>query len=310
MPAAAIHPQVETLSFVIYAPRYRSNSGGAIVMHKFCDVLNSLGYRSSLWPLWKPRNLSASLFDSPIRTVSYLASRVYRGPYPINAKYNTPVASENDVQDSVVIYPEIVNGNPLRAKRYVRWLLHEPGFHEGKVSYALGDLYFCYQEAFHKNCQGMIYGGPLTIADTLLNIYKQTNTGERTKICYMIRKGKDRPDLPDLRGKWVVDDLNHIELAKAFNECKICYFYDTYTAYAQYASACGCIPIIVPVPGITKTQWTPEEIGHLGVAYGADDIEYAIRTRHELLKVMQDVPRKNLEAAAHFVKVVREHFGA
>lgn len=237
-----------------------------------------------------------------------MASRLYRGPYSTNTNYNTPIAQVDDIQDSIVVYPEIVSGNPLRAKRYVRWLLHEPGFHEGKASYAPGDLYFCYQEAFHKNCQNMIEGGPLTIADTLLHIYKQTRIDERTKICYMVRKGKNRPDLPDLHGKWVVDDLDHVELAKAFNECKICYFYDTYTAYAQYAAACGCIPIIVPIPGVTKFQWTPEEVGHLGVAYGEDDIEYAIHTRESLLKLMQEVPARNLEATKRFVEVVKRHF--
>jgi len=146
------------------------------------------------------------------------------------------------------------------------------------------------------------------IADTLLDIYKQTNTGERTEICYMIRKGKNRPDLPDLHEKRVIDDLDHFELAKIFNECKTCYFYDTYTAYAQYAAACGCIPVVVPIPGVTKTQWIPEEVGRFGIAYGEDDIEYAIRTRVTLLKFMQEVPNRNFEAARHFVETVREHF--
>lgn len=298
----------EAPSFVIYAPRYRSNSGGAIVMHKLCDVLNTMGYRAKLWPLWKPHSLVASMLKSPGRTLAYTASRIYRGPYATNAKYNTPLAGKSDIPDSIVIYPEIVSGNPLGAKRYVRWLMHEPGFHEGKALYSPGDLYFCYQEAFNKHCQAMTYGGPLTIADTLLDIYQQTNTGERSKICYMLRKGRDRPDLPDLSGKWIVDGLDHAELAKAFNECKICYFYDSYTAYAQYAAACGCIPVIVPVPGVSKMQWTPEEIGHLGVAYGEGDIEHAVRTRAELLKVMQEVPQKNQQAVARFVEVVALHF--
>ncbi|GAB2574712.1 hypothetical protein ISP15_15260 [Dyella jejuensis] len=298
----------DELRFVIYAPRYRDNSGGAIVMHKLCDVLNDMGYSALLYPLWKPLSLPSALFRSPRMTFAYLLARAYRGKYATNAKYNTPLAKQRDIQGSIVIYPEIVSGNPLRAEKYVRWLLHRPGFHEGHFKYSPGDLYFCYQEAFHKNCRDMVHGGSLTIGDTLLDIYKQTNYGERIKTCFIVRKGRARPDLPDLKHQWVVDDLSHEELAKVFNECKFCYLYDTYTAYAQYAAICGCIPIVVPLPGVTKEQWVPEEKGRLGVAYGESDTEHAVTTRPALLCFMQETSKKNREAVAHFVEAVKKHF--
>ena len=298
----------ENLQFVICAPRYRSNSGGAIVTHKLCDILNALGYKSGLWPLWKPRSVIPSSIGEALRTTAYFGSKVIRAGYSRNPLYETPLAKSIDLDKSIVVYPEIVSGNPLRVSRYVRWLLHEPGFHEGTFNHAVGDLYFCYQAAFNKNCDGMTYGGLLTIADTLLDIYCKVNTGERSKVCYMIRKGADRKDLPNLDNLWVVDGYDHHDLASAFNECKICYFYDPYTTYAAYAAACGCIPVIVPMPGVTKKEWVPEEDGSYGLAYGEHDIQYAIETHELLLDKLRAVALRNHESAQSFVAVVKKHF--
>ena len=219
------------------------------------------------------------------------------------------MATAADVAGSVVIYPEIIGGNPLRAKRYVRWLLHQPGFHGGRTRYRTGDLYFCYQEAFNRHCEGMIFGGALTVFEVLLDIYQQTNYGPRTRVGYMIRKGRHREDSPDLRGEWVLDGLDHQALARAFNECRICYFYDAYTAYAGYAAACGCIPVIVPMPGVSKEAWVPEEGSRFGLAYGDADIPHALATRAALLENMRRMEHQNEASVRQFVSVVAAHFG-
>jgi len=112
-------------SFVIYAPRYRSNSGGAIATHKLCDLLNRAGYKASVFPHWMPSVISSRAVTP--RSVAWLASRVLRGLYSTNPLYRTPAATAADVAQGVVVYPEIIGGNPLRATKYVRWLLHQPG---------------------------------------------------------------------------------------------------------------------------------------------------------------------------------------
>ncbi len=294
--------------FIIYAPRYDNESGGAIVLHKLCDTLNKQGYPSGLWPFGKPLpSLRMPLASMP-SAIAYLGSRIYRARYRTNQSYVTPIATASDIENSVVVYPEIVHGNPLRAKRYVRWFLHKPGFHEGSFKYNDDDLCFSYQDAFNSIAKHIIYGGTLNISEAFLDIYKLKNAGVRTKTCHMIRKGVARPDLPDLRREWVVDDYTHRELSDIFNECKICYFYDLYTAYATYAAVCGCVPVIVPITGLTKEKWVPESNQRFGLAYGIEDIPHAIATRGLMLDNLNAIDQRNNDSVKRFVSVVEAHF--
>lgn len=41
--------------------------------------------------------------------------------------------------DDIVIYPEIISGNPLQGKRVVRWLLNRPGVCSTMPVYEKGD---------------------------------------------------------------------------------------------------------------------------------------------------------------------------
>lgn len=296
------------LKFIIYTPRYDELAGGSIVLHKLCDKLNKMGHTALVWPMGKPRfdwkSTHRFVFDAAL----HFCTRLYRPKFGTRVGYQTPVARPQDVDDAIVIYPEIVSGNPLNAERYVRWFLHRPGFHFRKFRYRRGDLFFYYQEAFNKGAAGMICGGRLVLVEYFRDIYKMVNDGPRTKVCHMVRKGSKRDDLPDLSQAWVIDGLSHAETAAAFNECKVCYFYDSHTLYTTYAVLCGCIPVIVPEGGQPKELWVPEVELRYGIAYGIGECDYALATRDLLLARLNDVEAQNDRSIAHFVNTVRRFF--
>lgn len=293
--------------FIVCAPRYSETSGGSIALHKLTQLLSTLGYEALLWPLHRV-NLRAPLFSAAWwGRYSYLATRLYRPRYSTIPGSMLRVATKADINDSIVIYPDIVGGNPLEAGRYARWLLYHLST-QYATTVSDGDLYFCYQEAFNHDYSMMTYGGVLHVTHWLLDIYKQTNFGDRSGACYMIRKGKSRQDVPSLRGKVVVDGMDHRSLARVFNEKKYCYFYDLYTGYSLYAAACGCIPIVVPIPGIERNTWEPNGGRKPGIAYGEIDIPYAIETRPLLLQYLADAEINNLDSVKRFVAVIEKHF--
>lgn len=75
------------MKFIIYSPTYKNTSGGIIILHRLNTVLNCLGYISSI------------------------------------CEFNNSIKVTNEI----VIYPEIVKGNPLNATNVVRWELNKPG---------------------------------------------------------------------------------------------------------------------------------------------------------------------------------------
>jgi len=107
----------------------------------------------------------------------------------------------------------------------------------------------------------------------------------------------------------VIDGYDHLHLAEVFNECRICYFYDLYTMYSSYAAACGCIPVIVPMPGVPLEVWMPEPENRYGLAYGEEQVTHALATRELLMGRLNLVNEKNVRFGwFDLVSVVLRHF--
>src|SRR5262249_36529611 len=57
--------------------------------------------------------------------------------------WRTP-ATDDPPEDAVVIYPEVISGNPLRATRVVRWALNYPGKLAGDTYYDQNEMAFAW----------------------------------------------------------------------------------------------------------------------------------------------------------------------
>ncbi|MBS0437166.1 MAG: WavQ [Proteobacteria bacterium] len=268
--------------FIVFADSFDENNGGVIALHRLCDLLNKAGREARLWPsrlpLWHGERPWASAWAA-----WRWYRRAWRRPYRTQARFDTPLATPADLDGAIVVYPEIVHGNPLRAERVVRWLLHKPGFHKGRYEYGPGDRYFFFQKAFDDPALNPDGDNLLKVVWLRDDVYRQTNFGERHGSCYFLRKGKGRPLVHELEGSVLADRLSHAELATLFNRTQLCVSYDSYTMYSLFAALCGCDSVVVPEPGVSKEQWYPDEADRYGLAYGFDDLEWARRTRHLLL---------------------------
>ncbi|MFS0774378.1 hypothetical protein [Sphingomonas sp. 1P08PE] len=299
------------MKFVIVTSSFDDRSGGVVVLHLLAQRLADLGATALLWPDNRPRLQYWRNWTNPRRYVSWLLYHLapHRRAFDCGP-FDTKLASIEDVNDeTVVVYPETVNGNPLRARHVARWFLHKPGFHTKHLNYGQDDLFFYYQEAFYNPELGDYKDNRLAI--TWWNQeYRQFNYGDREGSCYLIRKGTDIPLVHDLRGSILIDPLSHRQKAEAFNRTKYFYTYDPYTLYARYAALCGCIPIVVPRSGMTREQWVPYEEERYGLAYGEEDIGWAVDTRDLLLR--QITLELDMEAAMvrSFIEKCRAEFFA
>lgn len=303
------------MRYVIYASR--EFNGGGLVLRELARLLEKKGCDVRLISVCRPSdrvplNRVVLTLKSLLQTMVDVVKRFWD-----NAKQNGLPYARYDIKrkffayvnrDDVVVYPEIVLGNPLHAKNVVRWFLYHNRFPNDPDAYGKNELVFSFREHFNDyklNPSCRLF--TLNYFDK--DLYKQTNFEERDGVCYIIRKGKNRPDLPKTFDGPVIDDLPEKEKVAVFNHCKYCYDYDTQTFYTSIACVCGCIPIIVMEPGKKKSDYLGKGDVDYGKAYGdaPEEIEYAVETRPLRLKML-DFEERNKKNIDFFVNEVQNYF--
>lgn len=299
---------MEKVVFFIYAPSYNEKIGGSIVLHKLCDLINKCGGKAYLYPIGSAIE-TREIINNPILFItSFFRKILILKNFKKLSKFNTPVAIVFRKKNSITIYPEIVSGNPLRANKVVRWLLHKPGFHTGSVEFNSNDLIFYFQEAFINPDLNFNVGGKLQVMNIRTDIYTQTNFGARQGSCYLMRKGKKRRISHDLNNSIIIDDLSHEEVAKIFNKVETFISYDAYTLYSQYAAICGCDSVVVPESGISKEAWQPIDELRYGISYGFNEIQLANQTKNMVKEYLTNLEAEYANSVFEFINNCTQYF--
>ena len=156
--------------------------------------------------------------------------------------------------DDIVVYPEIVSGNPMGGKTVARWVLNYPGLLGGQKEYDPKELVFTWDKKY--------YDAHVMTVPIIEDFFRNEGL-KRSGQCFWIGKGK-RPDIENYN----TDNWTEItydwpatreELAKLLNEKETFYTYDNNTALISEAKACGCKVVII---GETDTSDFDENIKH------------------------------------------------
>ena len=293
--------------YIVYSPKYSERDGGAIVLHKLCELLNQNQQKAYIWPMGRSASfdISAYIGYGYIKLKNIVKAFMYGRAKP---EVINPVATKQDLVDAIVIYPEIVNGNPLNAKHVVRWFLNKPGAITGKVNYGSGEQYFYFQEAFNEQMFNPDSDNKLMVTVFNEDVFYQTNFGKRQGRCFILRKGKKRKLKHAIQKHEVVDGLNHKKMAKIFNRVEFCYSYDMHTMYSVFAAMCGCKSIIVPEESMTIDEWQPVEAMRYGLAYGEDNIEWAVNTKEKMIEYQKQKALESIEFVKQFISKSQSFF--
>lgn len=301
------------MKFIIFAPSFNEISGGIIVQHKLCHLLNELGHEAYLFPYAYSYELSR--FNLIETSYKFLKWSVYNTlkRYKVNESFNTPIfkGNVNFLDDFIVIYPEVTFGNPLNAKHVVRWLLHKPGFHEGHFYYGMNEFIIKFNSAIgdYTHYGSYVSKNYLKVIHYPLEHYNQKNAYSRRKgVSYCIRKGKGKNHIKDHAQDTLIDGLSHEKVADIFKKTEIFISYDTYTAYSLFATLCGCVSIVVPDEGVSEHEWYPDKKDRYGISYGESNLEWAKNTRHLVHRYIKSEENANYGRVRSFVDEVRVFF--
>jgi predicted O-linked N-acetylglucosamine transferase (SPINDLY family) len=257
------------VNFVIASPKFNATVGGVIALFNLARIIHS-------------NNIPCKIFD------------LNRCDLP-NKIFNI-YATESDIDsNTIVVYPEVIVGNPLNAKHVIRWILCEVGIncpHNIYETWSKDDFvyhYCTYNPDKDINNYNLL--SPLLISSKFKNQGKQ-----REGYCHIIRKAhKFHQSLECIHPNdslLLADDLSEETLIHILNTKEYLISYDPYSYISTIAALCGCISILAPMKNVSKDQWfktmsTSKILGKLGekefkgIAYGLEEIEYARNTLHE-----------------------------
>ena len=147
--------------------------------------------------------------------------------------------------NAVVVYPEIVAGNPLRVRNVARLVLFYPGTNGGMRRYHHSEMTFTYLPEF-------LPGSDILTIPWLDEELFNDPGYERTQDCCFVYKGGRWIDPPELRGlKTITMDWpeSREQLADLLKHTRTLYSFDSESAVLYEAMACGANVLIVTKDG-------------------------------------------------------------
>lgn len=205
------------MNFIVFAPwEYMPHSGGHIALHTLTKNLCDLGQDVTI--------LEDCGFKCNAKVV-----KIWKGETLTYDKDNT-----------VVIYPEIMEGNPLEAKHVIRWILYDVK-PEVEATWRESDYYFYNIPRFE------------TIRQETKKILTAFNFDftpvikEKTKdACILLRK--KAPDCLVFHADIIAEPKSIQDFCEQVAPYKIFYTHDDATFYSDIAYLCGCKSIVLSSP--------------------------------------------------------------
>ena len=274
---------VPGLNFVIWALPFTLSSGGSFVLHKLGHNLSLLGHNVYFYADSKNPKWGGQL-------VPEVAKSHPHTPIPVF------------VAKPIVVYPEIICGNPLQAVYVVRWILNTPRVCGGDGVYGKDDLVMSWSNYFYirpNNSAGLL------TAWRDWSHFKDLGR-PRSGSCYVVRKGFNRTLDKHPLDALCIDNYGakgeDAYLVQIVNEKECFYCYDDNTALMDMAALCGCKAIMIP-NGRTREEMWDAGVTLDGVAYGTDDIPRALATLPLLREKVQQRPAMEDQQTREFIQL-------
>ena len=220
--------------FLICAFPYTHRSSGVRALYRLCHHLNQSGYPAAILLKKKP------WWYRVIRRIYYTFRTQKRARFchasTVPNRWNIRF-HKGPIRDSIVVYPEVIKGNPYRAKKVIRWVLNNPGLLGGDSTYPDSEMVFIYDIQRLKIVNQAV-SIPLTPQRVLWfglidpdYIYPDANT-PKTINCSFIHKGhhlKKQFSLPD-KSIIPLEDMtpNMQALGEVLRRTRVLYSYDHY----------------------------------------------------------------------------------
>jgi glycosyltransferase involved in cell wall biosynthesis len=277
--------------YYIYSPAFPANSGGGKALHYLCHALNLAGEEAYV------TDSSLDSLHAPQLTQDIINAHIKNGRNPI------------------VIYPEVVSGNPLSAPHVVRYLLNMPGtLSKEALNWGAGDMIYAHREELIPGNTGAdILSTPL-VNDAVFHRGQDDVPRQGTLVWFNRHLNKGGAVDPLTRDSTEVSlrvpQRSPEQMAELFRQAQLMYSYEPSTACYE-AILCGCPVVYLPNPtSLSKPMFGLGYLNGVGSAWGnsPEQIAHAKATVDQAPAVYQQLTRDFWTQLEDFVSATQKRF--
>lgn len=226
--------------FVICTPPYANNSAGIIVLHELCDALIRHGHEA--YVAFIHMTAGRCTFHYPLSDEGFNPSLKRMSLDKV--EYERAV---NDALDNgICIYPEIVQGNPLLAKRVVRYFLYYDGGITGiKSSLDKTDYILSFHPWYFKCANRILYK---PVVDVSMHDEGAPSFDSRCLDLTFFGKGPNYAKCHLVHGSVELPKAwpkSKAELAALLRNTRYVYTWDYHSSLNLDAVLCGARPVLM-----------------------------------------------------------------
>ncbi|WP_284450556.1 glycosyltransferase [Methylophaga thalassica] len=239
------------------------------------------------------------------------------GHVETNNKLRTPLLSEQQLNKHIeqnrlpiVIYPEVISGNPLQLPFVVRWLLNKPGFLAGDEALSDSELIYAFTSDYIPKGRSLPL---LTVPVVDNNIFNNKNNPDDKHRegryfyanKYFLKGGVLTPDIGDAKSLGQDVKVTHHELAEVFRKAELLFCYEP-SAIIREALLCGCPVVMIPNP-LLEDNLSHPIAGH-GIASFPNEVEIerAKQTIHLVEEQNNDFLQYCWEGIEEFIRTSQQ----
>lgn len=227
--------------FIIVAPPYNPTSAGCVVLHELCDALNQIDQ-----PCYMVINIGDQFITSnEDQYFSTASKRIRYGDDPI-------LECQGIIDTGIVIYPEVIIGNPLNAANVVRYVLYFDGAHmQRKMAHSDRDFILTYTKAYIEKYHDILF---YPITSDLFSEKNSPHNSERNLDTTYTDNRKEKNHVHILQNTIHINKQwpeSKEQLATILKSTRYFYSWTDMSSTNVDALLCGAIPILIE-PDPTK----------------------------------------------------------
>lgn len=235
--------------FIVVAQPYTLRSGGVMILHDLCEALNRNGYQAGI-VFMHSGNATEQNFQYALSNDASL----YRkdGHYHF---YEDEAEARDVIENGTVIYPDLIHGNPLGAKKTIRYVLNfNPSSFSGDFVLSFSNIYseysnFVLTKPFH---------------DSFFTDSGTQPWFKRNLDLTYIGKGAKFIDCHRIENSILVErdyPRDKEQLALLLKQCRFFFTWDCVSATNCDAVMCGAIPVLLHDKQIDREKINQMEVG-------------------------------------------------